>query len=109
MKRAGLLVVWMILTVILTFTIIGMFIFMADNSGIYSSTKSSWMKLGYDLIPTESNVFVFLVWMFLTVVLVCSVVGLLLFVPRDWMCTNRVHKSTWLVIGDELKNNIIKQ
>lgn len=86
-----------------------MFIFMANNSGNFASKRSSWMKLGFDLIPTESNVFVFLVWMFLTLVLVCSVVGNLLFIPRDWMYTNCEHKSTWLVIGDELKNNIIKQ
>ena len=109
MKRASLLAVWMILTVILTFTVVGMLIFISSSSGSYSSSRSSWMKLGYDLIPTESNVFLFLLWMILTIVLVCSIVGLLLFIPRDWMYTSCTHKSTWLTIGEELKNNIIKQ
>jgi hypothetical protein len=52
----------------------------------------------------------FIVWMLLSVILVCSVVGLLLFIPKSnytgFYKTQEELRSTWMRIGFKLLNNL---
>jgi protein-S-isoprenylcysteine O-methyltransferase Ste14 len=51
-----------------------------------------------------------IVWMLLSVILVCSVVGLLLFIPQinytDYYISQEESRSTWMRIGFKLLNNL---
>ena len=49
-----LFIIWLILTVILTFSIIGLIIVLRSNDTVYwkpeEENRSLWMKLGYNLL-----------------------------------------------------------
>jgi hypothetical protein len=50
-----------------------------------------------------------IVWMLLTITLVCSIVGLILFIPKDtYICQDNT-PSTWMHIGRTLLDSIIKK
>lgn len=46
---------------------------------------------------------ILILWMFMTLILTFSLVGLILFIPRDGYNT-----STWMNMGDKLLDAIIK-
>lgn len=49
-----------------------------------------------------------IIWMVLTIVLVFSIVGMLLFIPKDtWQNAENV-PSTWMTIGRRLLNSVTK-
>lgn len=50
-----------------------------------------------------------IIWMFISLLLVCSVVGLLLFIPKDTYLSQDSNPSTWAMIGRKLLNSIIEQ
>ena len=49
-----------------------------------------------------------IVWMLLTLVLAFSIVGLLLFIPKDSWDNDENVPSTWMTIGRKLLTSIIK-
>ena len=96
MIKSALLFFWMVSTLILTFTIIGMLLFIPDGS--YS--KSSWMIIGNDLtqnINKTHSVILFICWIIFTIILTCSVFGMLLFLPDYYQSS-----TTWMKIGRKL-------
>jgi hypothetical protein len=48
-----------------------------------------------------------IVWMLLSLVLVCSVIGLLLFVPKDRYDSKSNEPSTWATVGRKLLDAVI--
>jgi hypothetical protein len=89
-------------TLVLTFTIIGMLLVYTGEVGL---GRTTWMSVGYDLINTEykkkQTIVLFIAWVLFTIVLTCSIIGMLLFVPKQY------EESTWMTIGKNLKNKII--
>ena len=59
MKVKTCLIVWMITTVILTFTVIGMLLFIGKtihyDNGSPDINKSTWMQIGSDLLDAVLN------------------------------------------------------
>ena len=49
-----------------------------------------------------------IVWMFISLLLVCSIVGLLLFIPKDIWGNSDNTRSTWASIGISLLDNFKK-
>lgn len=49
----------------------------------------------------------FIIWLILSVVLCLSVIGLLLFIPKDTYYNADSKPSTWCHIGRELLKNIL--
>lgn len=49
-----------------------------------------------------------IVWMLLTIVLVCSIFGMLLFIPKDSYTNQENVPSTWMHIGRQLLDSVIK-
>lgn len=98
------LIFWMLATMILTFSIVGLLIV---PSMIYNR-RSSWMEMGYDLSNIKSdktcNGILYFIWIVFSLVLVVSIVGLSLFI-----CPDGFERSTWLQIGTNLKNDIISK
>lgn len=98
------LVFWMLATMILTFTVVGMLIFPSMSY----NDRTSWMEMGYDLSNIKSdktcNGILYFLWIIFSLVLVISIVGLFLFI-----CPEGFPRSTWLQIGTNLKNSIIKE
>ena len=50
---------------------------------------------------------IFIIWMLLSVVLCISVIGLILFIPKDTYQNADSNPSTWCTIGRKLVNDII--
>ncbi len=48
-------------------------------------------------------------WMLLTLILTCSVVGMLLFVPTDRWKNHDSTPSTWMRIGRKLLDAVVNQ
>jgi len=96
-----LLIFWMIATLFLTVTIVGMFIFIANYK------RSTWMQMGYDLVRMESdktiNSLLYLIWMIFTLIFTVSIVGMFLFIKPDY---SDFQRSTWFEIGKILKDFI---
>jgi len=101
MRNLVLLSLWMTVTIIMVFSIIGMFLFISD---IYDQ-RSTWMEMGYKLqekVTRENSVCAFIVWLLYTLVLIGTIIGMLLFT------TYGGSTSTWLSIGRELSNKSTK-
>lgn len=49
-----------------------------------------------------------IIWMVISLILVFSVVGLVLFVPKDSWVDSHNTPSTWATIGRELLKSIVK-
>jgi hypothetical protein len=49
-----------------------------------------------------------IVWMLISLILVCSIVGLLLFIPKDTYESKDNTPSTWYMIGIELLKSVVK-
>jgi hypothetical protein len=47
-----------------------------------------------------------IVWMIISLVLVCTVIGLLLFYPKDVFINAESTPSTWCLIGRKLLNSV---
>jgi len=105
--RFWLLLFWMVSTIVLTFSIIGLFLFIPADG----AERSSWMEIGKDLLDINFDIFVasilFVLWVLFSIVLSCSVIGLLLFIPKEYSYSTE--KSTWVEIGLGLKDIIIKK
>ena len=80
--RFWLLLFWMVATILLTFSVVGMLLFITPDD--YS--RSTWMEIGKDLIDEYLNkelIFIlFILWSLFSILLACSVIGLFLFIPR---------------------------
>jgi len=50
-----------------------------------------------------------IIWMILTLSLVFSVIGMLLFVPKDTWSNAENVPSTWMTIGKSLLRSVIKE
>lgn len=48
------------------------------------------------------------VWMLLTFLLTLSIVGLILFIPKDTYMNHENTPSTWMTIGRNLLDSVIK-
>jgi len=104
MRNLILFLLWMIFTMLLTFTIIGMMLFVADG---WTDNRSNWMNIGYVLhqkLSSNSSVISFCIWILFTFILVCSIFGMLVFLP-----INDNKPSTWLIIGKNLTEKSIKE
>lgn len=51
---------------------------------------------------------IFIIWLILTIVLTFSIVGLVLFVPKDKFEEGESIPSTWMTIGKALLKSIIE-
>lgn len=51
----------------------------------------------------------FIIWMLLSVILVLSVIGLVLFIPKDSYSQGENIPSTWYSIGKKLLNSVINE
>lgn len=51
----------------------------------------------------------FTIWMILTTILVLSIIGLILFIPKDIYEKGENTPSSWMSIGKQLLNNIINK
>jgi hypothetical protein len=104
MIKSTLLFFWMVSTLILTFTVVGMLLFIPD---IYYSNPdpTTWMEMGLWLTeknPNKTqNTILFLFWILFTIILTCSVFGMLLFIPNS-----SYRSSTWMEIGKKLATSI---
>lgn len=49
-----------------------------------------------------------IVWMLLSIVLVCSVIGLVLFIPKDEWQNQENTPSTWNTVGRKLLDAVIR-
>jgi len=49
----------------------------------------------------------FIIWMLISVLFVCSIFGLLMFIPKDSYVNGPSNPSTWNQIGKDLLNAII--
>lgn len=49
-----------------------------------------------------------IVWMLVSLILACSIVGLLLFVPIDRYSNHENNPSTWMTIGRKLLDAVVK-
>lgn len=49
-----------------------------------------------------------IVWMFISLILVCSVIGLILFWPKDSYESRDNNPSTWATIGRKLLESVIE-
>lgn len=104
MIKSALLLFWMVSTQILTFTIVGMLLFIPDHLYYSNPEPTTWMLMGLDLTEKLDNkienTILFLFWILFTIILTCSIFGLLLFIPSG----NR--SSTWMKIGKKLITSI---
>lgn len=48
-----------------------------------------------------------IIWMIISLIFVCSVVGLLMFIPKDIWGAHENTPSTWYSIGTKLLNSLI--
>jgi hypothetical protein len=101
-----ILFLWMVATLILTISIVGMFIFVPN---VNNHNRSTWMQLGKDLslsITNEKKCFLLsFFWVIFTIFLTCTLIGMFLFIPPE-SYANR--KATWMEIGSHLLNSIKK-
>ena len=49
-----------------------------------------------------------IVWMIISLILVCSVIGLILFIPKDQYANIDNTPSTWATIGRKLLNAVVE-
>jgi uncharacterized BrkB/YihY/UPF0761 family membrane protein len=97
-----LLTLWMIVTVILTLTIVGMLLFIPESN----SKKSTWMEIGKNLnasVEDNKSWYFFIIWILFTIILTCNVYGMLIFIPNDWS-----EPSTWMEMGSDITYSITK-
>lgn len=48
-----------------------------------------------------------IIWMLISLLLVCSIIGLLLFIPKDSWENHENTPSTWCTIGKKLLDSVI--
>lgn len=53
------------------------------------------------------KVFALILWMIFTIILVFSIVGMVLFVPKDTYQNHENTPSTWMTIGRKLLDSVI--
>jgi hypothetical protein len=103
--KTFLLTLWMLSTLILTCTVVGMLLFVP--SLYYYGNKSTWMKIGMDLtesINDKHSWYFFILWLFFTIILTCTVIGMLLFIPDG-----RENSSSWMEIGHDIVHSVRKK
>lgn len=59
-------------------------------------------------MKTISISIIFIFWMIISLILVCSLVGLILFIPKDNYQNQDSTPSTWAYIGRELLKTLTK-
>jgi hypothetical protein len=50
-----------------------------------------------------------IVWMLISLIFVCSIIGLVMFIPKDCWENRENTPSTWYSIGKDLLNSIIEK